>query len=187
MRVCTAALAIGLVAGASLAFAAQPATLHSISAVRALTHAQAAQQLPVDLDATVTYARLYEKTLFIQQGDFGIYVYASTKLMLAPGDHVHVRGVTNDSFNPIVVSNDIALLGKGPMPEPIPVTFSELISAQYDCRWVKAHGTVALVERGTTSGRPITHLVLTMDGGTADIILESHDPAPIEQLPGAEI
>lgn len=187
MRVCTAALAIGLVAGASLAFAAQPATLHSISAVRALTHAQAAQQLPVDLDATVTYARLYEKTLFIQQGDFGIYVYASTKLMLAPGDHVHVRGVTNDSFNPIVVSNDIALLGNGPMPEPIPVTFSELIRAQYDCRWVKAHGTVALVERGTTSGRPITHLVLTMNGGTADIILESHDPAPIEQLPGAEI
>ena len=50
----------------------QPLT--SLRAIHALTNAQASHQLPVSFEATVTYYRGYERTLFVQDGDVAIYV-----------------------------------------------------------------------------------------------------------------
>ena len=45
----------------------QPLT--SLRAIHALSNAQASHQLPVSFEATVTYYRDYERTLFVQDGD----------------------------------------------------------------------------------------------------------------------
>jgi diguanylate cyclase (GGDEF)-like protein len=187
MKVCAPVLAMVLAGWAAAALAAERAPLASVAEVRALSHEDAARQLPVDFTATVTYFRWYEKTLFVQDGGAGVYVNATTDLRLQPGDVVRVRGTAADSFNPIVISSDISVVGHGKLPLPIAVTWPQLIRADYDCRWVRARGTVAVAEIGRTSGRIVTHLVLAMDGGMADIMMENEDPSRFKGLLAAEV
>ena len=96
-----------LVACASCALAATPAPLTSLRAVHALTNEQAKQALPVALQATVTYYRPSEKTLFVQDGDFAIYVQPTTTVKMAPGDRILIRGATEPSFRPFIKGNYI--------------------------------------------------------------------------------
>ena len=179
-------LAFGLAASTAAAAPLQ-VSLSTVAAVRALSNQEAARHLPVDLQATVTFFRWYEKTLFVQEAGVGVYVYATTDLRLQPGDLVRVRGTTSGSFNPIVVSNDIALLGHGELPRPVPATWRSLIRADDDCLWVTARGTVKVAEMGFSSGRVVTHLLLGMDGGIAEALVDSDDPAKIKGLLDAEI
>lgn len=139
-----------------------PRVLHSVKEVRGLSHADAARGMPVEFEATVTYFRFYEKTLFVQDGAWGVYVNATTGLKLVPGDRVLVRGVAEDSFHPFVASDDLKLLGHGRLPKPVTATFAPLMQPVYDCRWIKAQGRVVLAEMNLTSGLKVTHLVLRM-------------------------
>ena len=62
--------------------------LTSLTAIHALTNAQAAEHNPVAFEAPVTYYRDYERTLFVQDGDTAIFVLATTGLKLMPGDRI---------------------------------------------------------------------------------------------------
>lgn len=181
------ALVFALAWWASAAQAAETSPLTTIAAVRALSHEDAARHLPVDIQATVTFFRGFEWTLFVQEGETGIYVNASPDLRLQPGDVIRVRGTTADSFNPIVVSSDITLLGHGRLPEPVAATWQSLVSADNDCRWVKVQGTVALAEMGSSSARAVTHLVLGMNGGRTEILIDGGDPAQLKGLLEAKV
>ena len=65
-QILAVALAIAIAAGF---LPAQQRTLTSLAAIRMLTNAEAAGQIPVEFEATVTYYRDYERTLFVQDGD----------------------------------------------------------------------------------------------------------------------
>src|SRR5208282_1522751 len=100
-----------VVAGFALtAWAETPAALTTLRAIHALTNEQASQGLPVAFEASVTYFRSYEHTLFLQDDGAVLYVRATTNAKLTPGDRVLVRGVTRGSFRPDVVSSNITLL-----------------------------------------------------------------------------
>src|SRR5579862_454284 len=188
MRLWISLLPLVLTASASGGSAGEPHSLTTVAAVRALSHQQAAQSLPVDLQATVTYSRSYEGTLFIQEKDSAIYVdQQNRQVHLEPGDVVRVRGTTSDSFTPIITSNNVSLLRHGDLPEPIVAEWPSLIRADLDCRWVKVRGKVVLAEFGMTSGHTVTHLVLSMKGGMADVGVDSDDQAMLNELVDAEI
>lgn len=168
--------------------AAEPTpVLHSVEQVRVLSHEDAARQLPVEFEATVTFSRDYERTLFMQDGTWGIYVLPPSEMKLAPGDRVRVRGRTADSFNPIVISTQIVVEGHASLPPPLPVKWRDLAEATHDCRWVSVRGRVLVAEVGRTSGRAVAHLVLRLDGGLADIIMDNDDPARLKGLLDAEV
>ena len=95
-----------------------PAPLTTLSAIHQLSNAEASVAVPVAFEATVTYFRDYEKTLFVQDGDNAIYVQATSQLRLDPGDRILVRGFTRDSFRPIVVGESITFLHHGVLPKP---------------------------------------------------------------------
>ncbi len=122
---------------------AQPTLLRSLSAIHTLTNEQASHHLPVVFEATVTYFRSYERTLFVQDGDTAIYVQANTPLKLFPGDRIRVQGTTHESFRPFVLSSDIKLLGHGSLPPAVPVTFKDLSYSRYDCRLVTVRALYA--------------------------------------------
>ena len=65
----------------------------------------------------------------MQDGDVAIFVLATTDAKLVPGDRVLIKGTIQSSFRPIVVSNSVALLRHGFVPEPVPASFDELIRA----------------------------------------------------------
>src|SRR5580698_11373524 len=91
-----------LLGWAPAALAAAPSPLTSLSQIHAVTNEQAKAALPVKFEATVTYFRGFEKTMFVQDGDVAIYVQATTNTKFLPGDRVLIKGTTHESFRPFV-------------------------------------------------------------------------------------
>lgn len=169
------------------AWAAEPRTLNSLSAVASLTNAEASHQLPAAFAATVTFFRGYEKTLVVQDGDSAIYINATTGLALVPGDRIFVRGTTHESFRPYVTTNDVTLLKHGLPPPPVPANFDEMMKSRFDCRRVIVRGRVITADTHLSSEVPVTRLRMRMEGGDIRVDIDSDDPKRLDGLLDAEI
>jgi diguanylate cyclase (GGDEF)-like protein len=167
--------------------AAVPAPLTTLRAVQAITNEQASQAPPVAFEATVTYFRDYEKTMFVQDGDSAIYVYLTTQVKLVPGDRVLIRGTMQPSFRPFVLSNDATLLRHGAPLKPAPATFDELIRAQSDCMLVTVTGVVRSADLALSSKRQTTILSILIDGGYANAVIDSNDANALKDLLDAKV
>jgi len=176
-----------LLAGAPDCLAAGPGTLTSLHAIHSLNHAQAAKQPSTVFEATVIYRRAGETTLFVQDADEGLYVWADKKVKLAPGDRILVRGHASDSFRPIVIADSVALLHHGALPQPIPVTFDDLIRARRDCVRVAVRATVRSADLGLATDTEDTHLVLLVDGSAIDAYLDNGALESLKGLLDAEV
>jgi len=176
-----------LLGWATAVFAAAPGTLTTLREIHGLTSEQAAHAPSVDFEATVTYFRGYEKTLFVQDDGIGIYVAATTNLDLLPGDRISIRGLAQDSFRPIVASSDITLLHHGSLPPPVLSKFEDLVHFRADCLYVTVRGTVRSAAMQLSSGRAITQLELRTDGGYVGVIVDNSDPAKLNSLLDAEV
>ncbi len=185
MKKWTAAAAILL--WAAVASAAAPAPLTTLRAIHALSNPEASHLLPVAFEATVTYFRSYEKTLFVQDGDVAIYVMATTKAHLLPGDRILIRGTTQPSFRPYVLSNDIMLLRHGSLPVPEPASFDRLIRSEFDCKFVTVHARVRTADLVRSSNVPTVSLQMFSDGGPIDATIDSNDWAALAGLVDADV
>ena len=128
--------------------------LTSLRAIHTLSNEDASHQLPVSFEATVTYYRDYERTLFVQDGNFAIYVQPKMPVHLSPGDRVLINGTTHESFRPFVSATSVSVVGRGPLPKPAPATFEQLIRAELDCRLVTVRGIVRNVDLVQSSDTP---------------------------------
>ena len=172
---------------ASLARSQAPAPLTSLGAIHLLTNAQASQALPVAFEATVTYYRVYERTLFVQDGGVAIYVHPSAKVPLAPGDRILIKGKTHESFRPYVESNSITVLSHGARPKPVPASFADLIRVQRDCMLVTVHGVVRNADIVLSSNVPTISLQLQTKDGEMGAVIDSDSPDAVKKLLDAEV
>jgi len=182
-------LAIAIVLGWSPVIwgAEAPSTLTSLSAVRGLSNAEASHALPVAFEATVTYAPGREGLLFVQEGGLAIFVFNSANTRLVPGDRVLVRGTTQASFHPIVVSKSVTLVRHGALPQPVPVTFDDLLHGRFDCMLVSVRATVRTADSMMNGNARLTYLQMLADGGYVDAIVESGDSSLLSGLLDAEV
>jgi diguanylate cyclase (GGDEF)-like protein len=169
------------------ALATVPAPLTTLRDIHALSNAQAAHALPVAFEATVTYFRSYEKTMFAQDGDAAIYVQATTTAKLVPGDRILIKGTTHESFRPFVLSNDITLLHHGAVPTPVPASYDQLIRAERDCMLVSVHARIRAADMVISSNIRSANLQMLTDGGTIDAVVDSDDPAQFQGLLDADV
>src|ERR1700674_5359704 len=139
IRLFEVALFLGSISAVLSAQSPQSTTL---GAIHTLTNEQASQHLPVEFQATVTYFRSYERTMFVQDGDVAIYVQTNTPLKLVPGDRILIKGTTRESFNPFVLASEIKILGHGNLPKPVVATFKDLSHSRYDCRLVTVRALI---------------------------------------------
>lgn len=169
--------------------ASAPAPLTTIHLLETVTNTEASKHLPVSFQATVTYFRGYDKDLFLQDGHDAVYVHATTNLKLAPGDRVLVRGTTHGSFRPFVESDDITLVGHGPLPEPEKPTFEQMIRAETDCRFVTVRAIVRSADLvpNTLAPRPTAYLRMLVDGAPADANIDTDDVNTLKGLLDAEV
>jgi diguanylate cyclase (GGDEF)-like protein len=172
---------------AAPAWAAAQGSLTSLRAIHALSNEQASHSLPVAFEATVSYFRGYERTLFVQDGDVAIFVLATTNGKLVPGDRILVKGTTHESFRPFIVSSDITLLGHGPAPTPVLAGFNDLIHAQLDCRLVTVRATVRAADIIYTADRHVMQLQMALPNGNIDAVVDSEDATSLENLLDAEV
>jgi diguanylate cyclase (GGDEF)-like protein len=182
-------LAIAIVFGGSSVVwgAAAPATLTSLQAVHALSNAEASHALPVAFEATVTYAPGRESLLFVQDGNLAIFVFDSMNTGLLPGDRVLVRGTTQASFRPIVVSKSVTLVRHGALPAPLPVTFDALLHGRFDCMLVSVHGVVRTADPQTNKTVRLSYLQLLVDGGFVNATVDNNNENALNGLLDAEV
>jgi len=176
-----------LLAGACAALASVSAPLTSLRDLRALSNAEADNRIPVAFEATVTYFRDYERTLFVQDGDLSTYALAPVDARMAPGDRVLIKGVTAGSFRPIVLASSITVLHHGDLPKPVPASFDQMIHAKLDGRLVTVHGKVRAADVILSSDRRSTNLELLVDGSLMDVVLENDDPNALRNLLDSEV
>ncbi|UWZ86364.1 GGDEF domain-containing protein [Occallatibacter riparius] len=176
-----------LLVGLAIAPALHAAPLTSLQAIHKLTNEQATAHLPVEFDATVTFYRGYENTLFVQDGDAAIFVQPLKAYNLSPGDRIHIRGNTQESFRPLVAHAEISLIGHSRLPQPLLARFEEIIHARYDCRFVRVRGRVASADITLSSNRPSSTLQVVMEGGTAEVQIEANEPGALSALLDAEV
>jgi diguanylate cyclase (GGDEF)-like protein len=181
--------ALVVIFGCATAWASSNGPLTTIGAVKALTSAEASNGLPVAFDATVTYYRNYQRNLYVQDGNVGIFVKATTALSLVPGDRVQVRGTTQIGFRTNVLSSHIVLLHHGALPKAVPATFEELIRAKYNATLVTMHGLIGSADLVTTPVSPLRFTTLKMltEGGYVDVQVDSDDANALKYLLDADV
>jgi diguanylate cyclase (GGDEF)-like protein len=174
---------------ASAAWAARPAPLTTLRAIRTLTNEQASKAQSVDFEATVVYSRGYENLLFVQDGNDGIFVTPPTKSTLTPGDRILVHGAMQASFHPLVVGSAVTLLHHGAPPKPMQASFAELIRARYDSMLVTISATVRAADIVMSTSAPVgsARLQLSGLGGHFEANLDSTDEVALKDLLDAEI
>jgi diguanylate cyclase (GGDEF)-like protein len=172
--------------GAASTFGAAP--LNSIAAIHQLTNDEAAKQIPVDFEATVTFYRSYENTLFVQDGDLAIYVQPASEMPLKPGDRIRIQGTTRDSFRPFVSASSINVLRHESPLIPVPASYDGLVHALFDCRLVSIRGRVVSADVVLSSHRPSSTIeVITDDGSKVEVQVESNNPDALPILIDAEV
>jgi len=138
-----------------LAATAQTPTneLRTAADVRGLTVEQAQQPMRVHLRGVVTFwsEKLYSR--FIQDDTAGIYLQFNPHTPpLTPGQIVEVEGVSSPGeYAPVVVPEQVRVLGEGKLPPARPVTYEQLASGGEDSQFVEITGVVRSVQRDVAS------------------------------------
>ena len=189
MRRLTLATLFVLPAFLSLAWAASPTSLNSVDAVHRLSNAQASQEIPVSLEATVVYSRGYERLLFVEDGNAGFFVTPPSMAELIAGDRIHIQGKTQGSFRPLVVAGMITLLHHGARPEPVSATFTDLIRATYDSEFVTVNATVRAADlvMSAAGSKCSSRIQLQMEGGHIEANIDSCDETTLKGLLDDEV
>lgn len=170
-----------------------PQGLTECAAIRSLPREVAAQGRPVQLRGVVMFCyRKRDGAMVVQNGGVGIYVHglrvpdASLPDWLARGTAIELTGVTEaGNFAPVIQAQKIRVLGTEPLPEPTPVSFSELLDGKWDCQLVRLRGVVQSVEERPKDAERV-RLELTANGGRITVnVLESLPDLP--RLVDAEV
>jgi diguanylate cyclase (GGDEF)-like protein len=174
---------------ASLAQPDTPAPLTTLRAVHELSNAEASKGWPVAAQATVTYFRGYEHTLFVQDGDVVMYVYTNTGAKLAPGDRILIYGKTHGDFHSDIVSERIVMLHHGPEPKAVPATFSQLIRGQLDCVPVTLHAVIRAANVTWSGVAPVRNIALEMitEGGPVNATVDGDRQDQLDGLLDDEV
>lgn len=177
------AVAVGFWIPLTVAAAPPQPAVTSLAAFHQLTNEQAAAHLPVDFDATVTFYRSYEGTLFVQDGDSAVYVRPLQPYLLSAGDRVHVHGLAQESFRPFVAGASVTVLHAGSRPQPAEASFGDLIRARLDCHFIRLRGRVLAADKTMSSDRPSTVVALLVEGGgPAEVQIENKNPDALPPL-----
>ncbi|MGB6688756.1 MAG: GGDEF domain-containing protein [Terracidiphilus sp.] len=178
------AILLGWAVGAG---AAALAPLTSLRAIHALSNEEAGRALPVAFEATITYFRPDERTMFVEDAGAGIYLQGKTNSSLLPGDRVLIKGTTHQSLHTVIDSTSITLIRHGSLPQSIPATFGPLIQGKMDSMYVILQGVVRSAEPALDFGRRVSQLEVMMDSGEVEVIVDSGGPGASKDLLDATV
>jgi len=168
---------------------AAPTPLTTLAQVTALDNAQAHNALPVDFEATVVFSRGYQNILFVQDGNSAIFVRPPNRITYAVGDRLRIRGKTQNSFRPIVVSDALTVIAHGERPTPVKASFWDLLRADLDCHLISVRARVRAANLNGAAGQTPrdARLQLVTEGGHFEADVDNGDIAALKGLLDAEV
>ena len=134
--------------------------LRHASEIRSMEPADAAKRLPIDVEATVTYASVSSGLLFVQDDTAGIYtdVFGPLPEGITAGWRVRVQGrTTGGAFAPGISHAQVSHIGQAPLPHPVALAGDALLSPRMDSQWIEIDGVVRSLER--SDGYITLHLI----------------------------
>ncbi len=163
-------------------------TFNSVNPIRSLGREVAAQALPVDLSAVVTYVEPALDEVFIADETGGIYV--ALKELLPPsvrrGDQVRVIGVTSSGqFAPMIVAHSVVATGVGRLPVAVRPKQRQLLAGVLDSQWVELEGIVRSSRMNVHENAAI--LVVYADGFEFDAEVAGMTADAARRLVDAEV
>lgn len=144
--------------------------------LRSLTPEEADEAKPYRLRGTFIYHD-DNNAIFLQDETAGALFWYKGTLdpPLIPGDIVEVSGVTKTGlYVPGLDEVTFRVTGHGPLPEPIEVTYDDLISGRFHYQWVTGEG---IVRSTSTSSTGRTHIRLAMGSRIVEIQVENFPEA----------
>jgi len=126
-------------------------TLTHIGQIRGMTLEEARRGYPVRIRALVTYCRVVDRDLFIQDSTAGVWVDLDQfNMNVRSGQLIEVEGIAGaGDFAPEIDKARVRILGEAPYPVPRRVSGDELASGRQDSQWVAVEAVVrSAAERG---------------------------------------
>ena len=121
-------------------------SLVKITQVRKLSPQEASRGYPVDVTAVITFFDLPSYMHFVQDESSGIYIDTSRlegSIPFRAGQKIRIRGYTGPGdFAPIILCENITLLGEEDFPPADHVSFRKLMGGTFDSQWVNLKGVV---------------------------------------------
>ncbi len=150
--------------------------LTAIKDIRALSQNDGERGYPVRIRATVThFDENLQTTLIVHDGDFGQFIQPPPQdkiksvgdwMNLKAGDLIEIDGYTiHGGFAPDVMPTRIRKIGRGTMPVPKSLAFSQMLTGRYDCDYVEIAGVIQRTwSAGTERSRVMYADVAIEDG-----------------------
>ena len=115
----------------------------------------------------------YRNSFFVQDGTAGISVDRTDKAEVHVGDSVELTGTSGRGlFAPIVLASYVRVTGHLPPPPAPRMTLGDLFGGLQDSQWIALRGVVHSARMTDLFGRPTLLLVLALDGGSVNLLLQ---------------
>ncbi len=162
--------------------------LLQIAQVRNLSAEQAARSLPVKLTGVVTAMPGYKNSFFVQDGTAGISVDRTDTAEVRVGDRVELTGTSAPGlFAPIVLASHVQVIGQAPPPLAPRMTLGDLFGGMQDSQWIELKGVVHSARMSDLFGRPTLLLVMALDGGSVNLLIQDFSAIDRNRIIDSEI
>jgi C4-dicarboxylate-specific signal transduction histidine kinase len=160
---------------------------NKIAQIRDLSAPEAARGYPIQVRGIVTFDQPSSSLQFMQDETAGIYVSLEAKrfdVFPAAGTRIEVLGFTGPGdFAPIIVAEELRVLGPGTYPSAAPAPFQLLMTGAEDSQWVELNG---VIRSATTSNDQTLVNLSTGDAIIQMTVLDNSNATPTN-LVGASI
>ena len=186
MQFSSRVLAVMVVAAGLVSSGLCATPLKTAKEIRALAPEVAAQGLPVEMNGVVTFANESAMTLFIHDGESGVFIElppADPGPWPKAGDRIQVTGITGKGlFAPVITGiggrpPQIVVHGNQALPEARPVSGEELGLPGLDCDWVSVEAQLREVLMNDGD------VVFECQAGPCEFHVLIEGPLPPESVP----
>ena len=125
------------------------APLESAAAIQSLSAVEAKRGHPVRLTGVLTFMIPAWNLAFLQDETSGIFFVPTLPdgVAIAAGDRIEVTGFTGADFAPLVTRTTVRRIASGDFPVPVTATIDDLMTGQFDSRFVEVKGVVQAIWR----------------------------------------
>ena len=142
----------------------------SLSEIGQARQSHRTEPIPARLHGIITGFSGWKNSFFLQEATGGISVDRLENTDAHTGDEGEVSGeVRPGLFAPILLSRQIRIIAKRPLPTAQKADYTELATGELDSRLVEVEGIVHAVRSGTIWGKQILFLDLQTSGGMIKI------------------
>lgn len=164
-----------------------PRPLTTLAAVRHLSYAAAAKEVPVRVTGVITYNGLPDADIFLQDRTSWIYVVPDKRYNIPAGSLVEVIGKSSAGYTTQIEASSIRLLAPSHLPRPVLLDYGHALLHENDCRYISLEGIIRAASFQSSGGVGVHLLQLESNGKLVDVAVREFPGFDPERLLDAHV